>query len=121
MAEAESLLDGWSNIPPGSTLHVTLEPETGFALTGTHTINTANGPVLSGPIAAAHFPLEIPIGSGDQHIVDFTLRFAGAPVDVEVVAHVEEPDGSRFQDEAFETARISQTLKSFLVNLFANG
>src|SRR3712207_5854901 len=28
MADAESLLDGWSNIPAGSILHVTLDPDT---------------------------------------------------------------------------------------------
>jgi hypothetical protein len=116
-----SLFDVWNSIPHGSTLIVELEPETGFGAAGTHTVKTANGPVLTGPIAGEHFDLVIPIGAGEQHKVEFQLSFAGKPINVEVVARVEEPDGSLFGDERRRTAKLSASSPVFTAMLFANG
>jgi hypothetical protein len=116
-----SLMNVWNNIPDGSKLIVSLNPDFGFGVTGTHTVNTSNGPVLSGAITAAHFPLEIQIDAGDQHIVDFHLMFAGAPADVDVVARVQEPDGSTFQNPSSATVSLDDGNQTFQVTLVANG
>lgn len=116
-----SLFAVWNNVPNGSTLIVELDPESGFGAAGTHTVQTPNGPVLSGPIAGEHFDLEIPIGAGEQHKVEFQLTFAGKPVNVEVVARVERPDGSLFDDEKRRTAKLNADNVVFTALLFANG
>jgi len=115
------LMNVWNNIPPGSKLVVKLDPRVGFGVAGTHTVNTANGPVLSGAITAGHFPLEIPIGTGDQHIVEFQLMHAGAPDDVVIAARVEEADGSTFQGPVSRTAHLGPNDQIFKVTLVTNG
>lgn len=116
-----SLMNMWNNVPDGSKLIVSLAPGFGFGVTGTHTINTANGPVLSGAITADHFPLEIQVDAGDQHIVDFHLMFAGAPAKVQVNARVREPNGSTFQNPSSATVNLGDGDQTFQVTLVANG
>lgn len=115
------MLEVWNNIPAGSTLHVTLDPSTEFGLTGTHTVITGNGPVLRGDIKLNDFPLEIPVGGVDQHMIELKLLRIGVDRTVHVVARVEEPDGSTFQDEATDDISLTSANKVDSVTLIANG
>jgi hypothetical protein len=115
------ILEIWNNVPAGSTLHVTLSPAMRFGITGTHTVNTGNGPVLRGGLSLDHFPLEIPVGGADRHMVEFSLLWTGADADVSVAARVEEGDGSTFQEPVTETAQLNAGSKVESVTLIANG
>lgn len=111
----------WNGIPAGSVLHVRLQADSVFGLSGSHTLQTPNGPVLKGPITSADFPLEIPIGKGERHKVKLDILFGGAPATVTVVADVVLPDGTSFEQPTVFPGRVSAQDKVLTIKLFANG
>jgi hypothetical protein len=113
--------DVWNSIPAGSMLNVQLSANAGFGLSGSHTLATANGPVLKGPITSADFPLEIPIGANERHKVKLDILFAGAPATVTVTAEVVLPDGTSFDGPTVFPGKVSALDKVLTVKLFANG
>jgi hypothetical protein len=111
----------WNNVPEGSRLRVRLTGDAAFGVTGSHTVDTPNGPVLKGAITFGHFPLDIPVGAGEQHKVKFDVLFAGAPASINMVAEVVDPAGNTFGQPSPFTGKVSAQAKVLTVKLFANG
>lgn len=111
----------WNHVPAGSTLHVRLSGDGGYAVAGSHRVERADARPLEAPLAFEHFPLAIPIAAGERHTVAFDVVFAGIPAHVHLHAEVVEPEGSVTGEAPTFTGSISERDPVMSVKLFAVG